>query len=470
MPMPFFQPSPAPSSSIEPPFDLLAVSWPQPVRHSGPYWHSPPAWEAAVMPSQPVVTPRLQEGRIAWGIDWREFFRQGVHAWNRGMPGEMRGFHLVFRLRMRESGTLLFWDDDGSVIRREGMLVHEDRWAHGLTRHAIEVRAGELLEVAQWQFGWEWQWYARMEPESEDDGLPETAFLALLPAVEQRLHAPNGPALKMYTSGREPFRAAAAIYSMLLNGYRPESVYLFGEEQWSVESRRRFSRLLPFARIVPQVELMSAVRAAGGSALCEIARRHWFVSKAMVALIAEPAEACMLDDDLFVLDTVTDALDAYAACELVFSPDQHLEGGYRSTWERHLPAGHAPSHGALPTGRFNAGLFWLRNRPEPRVVVQVALRCRVDPANCVCWEQGLTAMLYAGRPVCELPSQRYCLPLFDGLPGGVTGYDYANNPCGYATIHFAGLMHKPDDAFAAAMIARIGARARSAAIVLEALA
>jgi hypothetical protein len=38
--------------------------------------------------------------------------------------------------------------------------------------------------------------------------------------------------------------------------------------------------------------------------------------------------------------------------------------------------------------------------------------------------------------------------LLDGLPGGILGYDYRNNPCGFRAIHFGGLPEKPSDAVA----------------------
>jgi hypothetical protein len=65
------------------------------------------------------------------------------------------------------------------------------------------------------------------------------------------------------------------------------------------------------------------------------------------------------------------------------------------------------------------------------------------------WEQGFIAVAFAGSPTFGLPSQRYLYPRFDGLPGDVFGYDYANNPCGFASIHFGGVANKPGDNTAA---------------------
>jgi len=64
------------------------------------------------------------------------------------------------------------------------------------------------------------------------------------------------------------------------------------------------------------------------------------------------------------------------------------------------------------------------------------------------WEQGFIATQFADEAVCELPTQRYFYPYFDGLPGGMLGYDYARNPCGFASIHFGCLIEKPSDCMA----------------------
>ena len=71
------------------------------------------------------------------------------------------------------------------------------------------------------------------------------------------------------------------------------------------------------------------------------------------------------------------------------------------------------------------------------------------------WEQGLFASLYARGTVRQLAPQRYLSPLWEGLPGGVLGYDYRNNPCGFAAIHFAGLRNKPSSAAAACLAPQI---------------
>jgi hypothetical protein len=162
-----------------------------------------------------------------------------------------------------------------------------------------------------------------------------------------------------------------------------------------------------------------------------------------------------MDDDVVILDSLDDALEAFTSAELVYSPDQDLGHGYVATWGRLL--GHT---GPLPTARFNAGLYWIRNVPDARRIGLAAARCR-QPLPFL-WEQGLIATAYARRPTFQLPSQRYLFVLFDGLPGGIYGYDYANNPCGFAAVHYGGLAEKPSEGFAAHFVDDILQRSRVA--------
>jgi hypothetical protein len=87
------------------------------------------------------------------------------------------------------------------------------------------------------------------------------------------------------------------------------------------------------------------------------------------------------------------------------------------------------------------------------------LRVPPGPINAMDWEQGIIASEYASGRTCRLPSQRYFYPFFDGLPGGVAGYDYAANPCGFASIHFGALRHKPDDRTTLTLAPQLFARA-----------
>jgi hypothetical protein len=370
-----------------------------------------------------------------WMIDWRALFKGGLKISDPQLGGEMRGFHVVFRLRINQSGRLVFWADDGCVIRRAGELVHCDLAAHALARGELDVRAGDHLEIAQWQYGWGWLWGAQLRP-AEPYADPAGVLAPFLGPITERLRHPDGPPLKLYTGGAAPARAVLAVYSLVLNGYAPSELYLFGEHQWPAPARDLFCALLPFAQIVPTSQVMARLSALGRPALVGMAWRYWFVLKLCLSLLHPPEECCVMDDDVFVLDSVADALDAFGHSDLVFAPDQDLGAGYRATWGglRHLA-----------TARFNAGLYWMRPIANPHWLAAQATRARPHPSTGHFWEQGLIATIYARARTVELPSQRYLFPLFQGLPGGIMGYDYARNPCGFASVHFGGLAEKPSD-------------------------
>jgi hypothetical protein len=77
------------------------------------------------------------------------------------------------------------------------------------------------------------------------------------------------------------------------------------------------------------------------------------------------------------------------------------------------------------------------------------------------WEQGFMATEFADAAATALPTQRYFYPIFDGLPGGILGYDWAANPCGFTSAHFGGLSQKPSDDEARALAAGILGRRRA---------
>jgi hypothetical protein len=390
---------------------------------------------------RPQAAWRPLHDDLGWTIDWCEFF-----------GGEMRGFHVVFELRITASGTLVFWADDGCVIRRNGQVVHCDRGAHMLERSTIEASAGDRLEVAQWQATGEWLWGAWLE-ESEHSLSPEPAGLLepYLAAVQRRLSHPSGPPLKMYTHGETPVASVVALYSMILNGYAPSKVLVLGEHQWSPATRAFFDETLPFAEFVPSGHLLDEFQRVGGTSLAEMARKYWYVMKSFVALLSPPEACCLMDDDVFVLDDVGDALHAFAQCDLVFMPDIDHSEGYVGAWR-----GIHGQTGRLRTARFNAGLFWIRQVHDPYRVAAYALGSpAVDDTYSVYWEQGLIAGLYAYKPIYQLPSQRYFYPVFDGLPGGMLGYDYITNPCSFASIHFGGPFEKPSNAEALQLMPHI---------------
>jgi hypothetical protein len=394
------------------------------------------------MPRLPQPNIQRVHGEACWLIDWCTFFGAGLRRHEGFLAGEMRGFHVVFHLHVHAAGVLTFWADDGCIVRRNGIIVHSDRSTHPLARQTLAVRAGDLLEVAHWQNSGEWQWGAWLNP-----GV-ETLRLSL-ESVRAKLTSPNGPPLKLYFGDAAPLRAVVATYSMILNGYRPSDVFVFGEYQWSPATRLLVSELLPFANIVPTDEILRHLSDLGQSRLAKLALNCWGVMKLAVSLLYPPDDYCFMDDDVFVLDAMDDALSAFRGNNLVFSPDADYSAAYAAVWG--LDGGNC-------IGRLNTGLYWLRNKQEQRDIASNLLRVPLNRVPVWQWEQGFLATRYARETHYQLPSQRYFYPYFDGLPGGILGYDYAANPCGFATIHFGGLAEKPDDISALALAPSLLAR------------
>jgi len=425
---------------LETPFEIISCSWPRPIRETDGRWISDPEWDSPLMPYSPQAYWEVVSSELCWMIDWREFFRSGLKVYERELCGEMKCFHIIFHLRVSRTGTLAFWDDDGSVIRRNGELIHTDRSAHMLERHEIKVNAGDVLEVAQWQYYGGWLWGAYLESSAPRTRSASDLLLPYLPQVQRRLADPNGPPLKFYTHGRSALRAILSVYSLILHGYAPSEVLLFGEDQWNQSARELFRVALPFAQVIPTSEVLSRIHSAGNSTLTDYARRYWFVMKTCVAFFYPPAEFGLMDDDVVVLDSVGDALQALADHDLVYAPDCDHGKHYQAVWASiRRPESH------FSTGRFNAGLYWMRVTDDLRHVAARAIHVHPGRTNPYLWEQGFIACLYADRQTLRLPTERYFYPLFDGLPGGMLGYDYAHNPCGFASVHFGGLSEKPSD-------------------------
>lgn len=374
-------------------------------------------------------------------IDWREVFDGSLKRWTGTRGGEMRNFHVVFRIRIAVSGQLIVWDDDGSIIRRRGEILHSDRSMHPMTRFEIEVKEGDELEIAQWQSHGGWLWGARQEhSEFPDLAQPRPVFEPFIRTAEERLLHSSGPALKLFCNGSSPIRTALCVHSLILNGYAPREVCLYGEHQWPPANRALLTSLLPFARVVSTDDFLRDLTALGSPQLAEWARQHWFVMKACVALLHPPAESCLMDDDVFVLDSLDDALGALRECDLVYTRDVDHGRRYLPVW-----GGVFGTPAALPTGDFNAGLYWLRTSGDPRAQAQAMLQVEPQRVQPMDWEQGFIAISYANRPSLALPGERYFYPYYDGLPGGMLGYDYAANPCGFASLHFGGLAEKPTE-------------------------
>ena len=400
------------------------------------------------MPYLPQPRWELLHGEPCWLIDWREFFRTGLKPWDIRQSGEMRRFHVVFQIRTTGAGRFVFYDDDGSIIRRSGEVVHCDRTAHAMQPSELDVAAGELLEIAQWQLDGAWTWGAAAA--AVPSVARECYFLQALEEVQSRLAHPDGPPLNIYTQGSCPARSALAIYSMILRGYSPEAVFLYGDYQWSHDTRAFFQQVLPFATVVPSGEVADTIRRWGGSPLEHLAQRNWFVMKTCISLLCEPREFCLMDDDIFILGPVRDAVEALRDHVFVFAPDADYEQLYLSLW-----GGILGLRSLHRTGRLNTGLFWMRNPHDPHRVASLLLRGSHNLGPMGLWEQGFFAALFANDATLELPTQRYFYPLFDGLPGGILGYDYGSNPCGFASVHFGGLVEKPADTVALALAPQV---------------
>ncbi|HKP76732.1 MAG TPA: hypothetical protein VJT67_14475, partial [Longimicrobiaceae bacterium] len=417
------------------PFELLSCSWPRPVVEVDGRWVSEPEWGAPLSPFRPQPQWRMIEGEPVWTIDWCRLFGS---CFKHVVGSEMKRFHVVFRIRVAETGRMVFWDDDGSIIRLGGRVVHEDRSAHSFTASAIQVQAGDVLEVAQWQKAGEWMWGARTP--SVPAASAAEVYAPLVDAVSARVDRGDGPPLKFYTNARHPLRAIVSLYSLVLNGYAPSQVLVYGSHQWSPEAGALLRAAFPFAQEVQTERVLSAALSMGGPGLATAARRYWYVMKACVAMLDGPDEFAVLDDDLFVLGPVDDALEAFRTHDLVYTPDTDHAREYHRAWGA---ATHelTPSHAA----NFNAGLYWCRRAEDRRRLGQMMARVRAVGCDPWVWEQGFIATIYTRRPVFALPTQRYLFPLFDGLPGGALGYDYAGNPCGLASVHYGGIPDKPTD-------------------------
>jgi hypothetical protein len=395
-----------------------------------------------------------QEGYYA--IDWRETFASDLIPPGMPVTGEMRGFHVIFRLRVECSGKIVFIDSDGCVIRRNGTVVHEDRHAHGLVCHELAVSLGDRLEIAQWQHCGAWIWGVRLDYASNHVDTMPALLTSHWQAIDAALRHPNGPMLKIYTSANEPLRCALSVYSLVLNGYRPAGIQIYGDYQWDEDRRRTMRTLFPFADIV-SIERVERMLDELDPRLAPLARRFWLVMKICVCLFLAPREFCYLDDDIFVIDRIDDALAAFTSHDLVYAPDDDYDAQYRAIWcpERTLP---------LPTGNLNAGFYLARNRRDIGAQIVRLLRTPPRRQRMWLWEQGFVASEFAADGTASaLPSQRYLYPVFDGLPGGLLGYDWANNPCGFTTVHFGGPRPKPSERDAAVMMRDILGR-RTAAI------
>jgi hypothetical protein len=436
---------------------LLSVSWPRAVDIQNDRWMSDPAWDAPPMPFLPTWRFQLFEGDGYHTLDWTEFFRMDPFRTGQPSSGEMRGFHVVLRVRVQSGGRLVFFDTDGSIIRRNGEIVHEDRDAHPLQRHELAVRFGDYLEIAHWQLRGSWVWGARWENrEGRIDELLSDID-RYRPCVEAALRRPDGPTLKVFTSASTPVGCALSIYSLVLNGYRPAGIQVFGDYQWTPSATQKMRTLLPFADIVT-VDRVERAFDALDPRLVPLTRSRWSAMKICTGLFFPPYEYCLLDDDIFVLDRLDDALRLYERHNFVYAPDCDRPGCHATI--RHPVRDEHPDQ--LPLPNVTTGLYLLRNHGDLKAQSERLLSTPPDEHRSYVWEQGFFAWEFARDTTAALSSQRYFVPLYDGLPGGLHGYDWHTNPCEFACVHFGGLAPKPSGEDAGALLHDILGRHRTA--------
>jgi hypothetical protein len=388
-----------------------------------------------------------RDGVCYCGFDWGEVFRARVDPPGIYRRALMRGFYVVVRLRVEATGAYHIRASAPLVIRINGIIAYQSGRESAATHVEVTVMSGDRMEIAQarpvdvsseWSFG-----VRRVKLGGKYSSVNATSFSAYVRAVDDALQHPNGPTLKVYTNAVTPIRCALAIYSMILNGYRPSAVLVYGDYQWSATSRLLLAALLPFAQFVSLSTVCGELEKTDAR-LVKLAAKSWSTMKVCVSLFCEPGNYCFLDDDVFVLGPMSDALELYQTHDLVYSPDDNNDSLYRSIW---CPDRTEP----LQAGDVNSGLYFGRADNDRKASVSRLLAASPDGQPGWAWEQGFLAFEFAGRATAALPGQRYFAPRDDGLPGGLLGYDWYRNPCEFATVHFLGPI-KPDDRVAAVLL------------------
>jgi hypothetical protein len=434
-------------SLLDRPLLGLTSSYPVAAEWRGEEWVGEPAWNAPEMPDAPI--PRLENwrGHGSWLYDFHRFFQNQMGVPYRATSPQMRLRQIVLRGRAARAGRLLIWADDMAVVRRNGLVTGEKR-APGNGGLMIDVASGDEIEIACAQLAGEWWLSVGFERPvlSDQDRIDLLRPWSVL--AGERLRQPDGPPLKLYTNARNPSLMASSLLTMVVNGYSPEEVLLYGDYQWSPEKRAMVEALLPFARIVPAAETCRRLEELGGPELPELARAHWWVMKSAITLLENPASACMMDDDLLILEPLTDALSASRTHALVHVQDRKdWASRYRGVWSHALSL---PD--PLPTGLVNCGLVFIRQMHDRQQVARMMVE--YSPARIQamvdfdirkwCWEQGLVAALYAEQPVFPLDLQRHLFVPHDGLPYGPLAYDYERNPAGYSSVHLVNRGYEDD--------------------------
>lgn len=438
---------------------LLSVSWPRRAEIHNERWVGTPEWDAPIMPSLPPWRLHVFDGVECNALDWTDIFRIDMPMLCDLAVAEMRGFYVVFRLRVRATGHLAFFDTDGCIIRRNGKIVHEDRERHPVRPHEMNVWVGDRLEIAHWQSGGSWIWGARWFGRSFtlDESLQDVEQYRF--SVEEALTRAEGPVLKVFTSGVAPVRCALSIYSLVLNGYRPAGIKVFGDYQWNARSTCILQKLLPFAEIVSLSRVERTLDALNPG-LMPLARRNWGAMKICIGLFFPPREYCFLDDDIFVVGRMDDAFQLWDRHDFVHAPDNMTTFRYSPVRYPKRPGSPEPAPRNLSTG-----IYLLKNHADLEAQSERLVNTPRDGHPSWFWEQGFFSWEFAYGSAVVLPSQRYFVPGFDGLPGGFYGYDWERNPCEFVCVHFGGPAPKPGDREAGSVFHDILGRRRTATAV-----
>jgi hypothetical protein len=102
-------------------FDIVRCSWPQVAGRTDEYEVFEPDWEAPSMPNVPQTRWEFVNGEYYLAIDWRNWFRSDLKC--SCESGQMRGFYIVFQLRINENGTLNFWSNKDCLVRHNGNMI-----------------------------------------------------------------------------------------------------------------------------------------------------------------------------------------------------------------------------------------------------------------------------------------------------------------------------------------------------------
>lgn len=432
--------SPTPPAMSTPPFSIINCSWPRAAQFEAVEQLSASSWNLPRMGDAPRPILGAVGTDICWKVDWNHFFNaQLQHSTKSNRKGgEMRHFYLVFTIKIKATGHLKIWTSGTCFIRRVDRMSQIESLKCRPNYSYFFAQKDEKLEIVQCQMEGDWFWAIAIQENISDN---ENKILShLAKRARERLNTPNGPVLKLFTDGQNPIRVLISLFSLIINGYAPKAIYLFGEHQWPNRMWAVCRRFCPFVKIIRSSRVLSYVSHLGSSTLLERARQNWFVMKTCANILYPPNAYCAMDDDVIVLDDLSEALVLFEDNKLVYTQDKDLSKEYLNTWRSAFR-----TQFTLSTGRFNAGLYWAQNPRDKRRIVKLASSVMPTIDEPHYWEQGIIAMIYRNRTTVDLDSCRYLFARIDGLPGGLLGYDYRNNPCGFKSIHFSGLLSKPSD-------------------------